>query len=184
MEFDATEDVVNVYQFRLASGGPMSDEEAVDDILEILEVIYTIIRAGLSILQLFEDVRIFNVTQSVLLGVHEWPTLTAGTAAGDPTPPGVAAVLNFSTIIPKVSLRKYFGVFTEGAVGTTGLWLAPDVANVADIGTELLAPLVATNGTWSYGYISPKILGWVSPNGATNNNIPGYQRRRKQGRGS
>jgi hypothetical protein len=184
MEFDGTEDVMNIYQFRLASGGPMSDENAVIDILAILEVLYTIIVNSISLVQLFRDIRVFNVTQDVLLGLHDWPTMTAGTATGDPTPPGCAAVVNFSTIVPKVTLRKYFGVFTEADVDASGYLSTTLVADIADMGLYLLGPIGALSGTWAYGFISPKILGWVSPNGSSNNNIPGYQRRRKQGRGT
>lgn len=184
LEFDAIDDVVNVYQFRLASGGPLTDDEGVDDILEILEVLYTIILGAISTIELFRDIRLFNVTQQILLGLHAWPSLINGGAIADALPPGCAAVVNFSTIVPKVTLRKYFGVFTTGAMGEDGLFTGLTVASVAEAATYLLAPIAATNGLWVYGYISPKILGWVSPNGATNNNIPGYQRRRKQGRGS
>lgn len=184
MSFDGANDQIGSYQFRLATGGPITDEEGIDDLLAVMELIYTIVDQLMTLKLLFDDIRIFNQTQSVLLGIHDWPTLVAGTETQHPIPPGVAALINFSTEVPKVILRKFFGGFTEDQNQDDGTWNGTLVNAVADIGVLMLADFNMTNGTWEYGYNSPKILDWVRPNGASNNDIPAYQRRRKQGSGS
>lgn len=184
MLFDGTNDQIGSYQFRLTDGGPITDENGVNDVRRILDDIYNLLDTIMSIVLVFEDIRVFNQTQQILLGVHDWPTLVAGTEVQHPIPPGACALLNLSTVVPNVILRKFFGGFTEDQNQLDGTWNTTLVDAVASVGTLLLAPFVELNGTWEYGYTSPKTLGWVAPNGASNNDIPAYQRRRKQGSGS
>jgi hypothetical protein len=184
MEFNGTEDVVNVFQFIKTDAGSITDSEAVDDVLDVLEGLYTFIIALYSVLLVFRDVRVFNRTTQELLGVHLWPTLVAGLQAQNATAPGVCAVVNFSTIVPKVSLRKYFGVLTEASVGPAGAFGVGTTSAVALMGAFLLEEHIEAAANWQYGYFSPKTLSFVVPNGSSNDSIPGYQRRRKHGRGS
>lgn len=184
MIFDGTDEQINVFQFRLASGGPLTDDEAIDDVLNIVNDLYSALYILQSILIIYDTIRLYNQSQSLLLGVHDWPTRTAGTETVHPIPPGVCALVNFTTAVPKVILRKFFGGFTEDQNQDDGTWNGTLVTAVALVATNLLAPLVGSYGTWEYGYTSPKTLGWVAPNGSSNNDIPAYQRRRKQGSGS
>lgn len=184
LEFDGVEDVVGVFQFRHDGVAPISDTLGVDDILEFLEVVYGLLNSAITAITLYRDVRIRNVTQDTVLGTFSWPTLVAGGTATDATPPGVAALLSFSTQIPRVAPRKYFGVLSEGGVGNDGRWTAGVTALLAAAGIALLFQFTATNSDWQYGYLSPKTAAFEVPTGVVVTDIPAYQRRRRQGRGS
>jgi hypothetical protein len=81
-------------------------------------------------------------------------------------------------------MRKYFGVFTEADIDANGTWGTGLVAAMVVVAGFLLAPLVAANGAYEYGYLSPKTSNFEVPTGAVVTDIPAYQRRRRQGRGS
>lgn len=184
MELNGTDDVLNVFQFQKANSTPASDASVVADILQILEVIYNLILAAQSTLLLYRDVRITNVTQVTLLGTVAWPTLVAGTNVSDLVPPGAAGLINFNTIISRVSPRKYFGGFTTDALDFNGTWDDPLLTNLVSISALLLLRWALGTSTFDYGYLSPKTLSFELPVGATLTDVPAYQRRRKQGRGS
>lgn len=183
-EFGGVEDVVNVFQFRYESLLPLPNPDAIDDILEIMEILYTIINVSLTILQLFRDIRIANRTQNTLLGTFSWPTLTVGGNPLSPTAPGVAFLTSFNTDVPRVGMRKYWGVMTEGDFDNDGTYAATLVATGVVLIATMLPPIIATNGTWQYGNDSGKTLQFEVPTGGLATDIPAYQRRRKQGRGS
>ena len=81
-------------------------------------------------------------------------------------------------------LRKFGLTFTEAQNETDGTLGAALLTAYAAMAALMLVPQVVTNGTYQYGYLSPVTLGFVIPTAATITTIPGYQRRRKQGRGS
>lgn len=183
-EFNGTEDVVNVFQFRNNGVAPMADQAAIDDIIEILEIVYNLINAGLTLLQLYRDIRVRNVTQGLVYGTFPWATLVSGGSAVNPTAPGVAFLVSFSTGVPRVGMRKYFGVVTEDEMDVDGAFTGVLVVAGGAVISTLIAPIVATNSTWEFGYQSPKTGTFVTPNGGVATDIPAYQRRRRQGRGS
>lgn len=184
MEFQGVDDQVNVYQFVLGTPGPISDEDGVEDILDLIEAIYTLWKVAMSTLTLFRDIRIRNVTQDEVLGTFPWPTLTAGEAAADCIPPGNCGLINFHTPIPRVTPRKYMGSLVTTQMEADGSLGAAIVTRLSDIATLLLDVWVGTSGDWLYGYFSPKTSTFVFPQSATVSDITAYQRRRKQGRGS
>jgi len=184
MEFDGVEDVVNVYQFRLDSVSSVDEADVVDDMLDIMEALYTILKAMLPVIQVFRDIRVRNVTQGLLYGVHAWPTLTVGTGTGGPLPPGVGGLVSFPTNVSRVTMRKYWGGTTQDYLDGSGLLIAAGVTILTNAAAELIALHVEANGDWVYGYTSPKTLSFKEPVGALVTDIIAYQRRRKQGRGS
>lgn len=184
MDFDGINEINNVYQFRLESAVPITDEEAVDDILEIIDDVIQFLTTFLSVLVVARDIVVRRLSPATVFGAFPWPTFTAGVATADATPPGVAGQVYFSTAIPRVILRKYYGVFNETQISTAG-----DLRNtvrdaMALIGAKLLLSITATNGVWRYGYFSPKVAGFVEPTVATIPTPFSYQRRRKPGVGS
>lgn len=183
-EFNGVDDIVNVWQFQITTPGSINDAGVAGDLIGILEAFYNLINAGISLLQLYRDLRLTNITKGTVLGIYPWATLVAGAAADEPTPPGVATLLNFSTDIPRVAPRKYIGVTTEVRVDSQGFLDAGWVALNASAGALMIGVLTGTLGTYLYGYQSPKTLTFEPVKALTVTNVPAYQRRRKQGRGS
>lgn len=184
LEFNSVDDQVNVFQFQNESVSPLTDTQGINDVIEVLEVLYTILVPLISILTVFRDIRVRNVTQSVVYGVFPWPTLTAGTQVQPAIPLACAGLLNFSTGIARVTPRKYFGSLTTTSIDSQGNLTAGTLALIASVGATLLTSMVATNASWNYGYFSPKTLGWQQAVSVVATNIPAYQRRRKPGRGA
>lgn len=184
MEFNGVEDIVNVYQFQLTTTGPITDSQGVDDILLILEAIYLVLVAQQSVLTLYRDIRVVNKTQSTILGTFLWPSLTAGTAAVAAQAPGVCGLVSLATAVPRVNLRKYYGDMVTATMENDGTFASFVTTALTNISAMLLTQRVQVNGTWRYGYLSPKSLAWELPLSAIVTDIPAYQRRRKQGRGS
>lgn len=183
-EWNGVEDTVSVYQLRKTDSGPTDDADVVDDLVTIMELIYNIFLAAQTALLIYRDIRIKNVTQDVLMGVHPWPTITAGVATGGAMPPGNAALVSFDTGKPRVVLRKFLGGLVSTDLDADGTLDTAVVAALLVFGATLVAPLVQTNGTYEYGYLSPKTLQWETPISVVVTDITAYQRRRKQGRGS
>lgn len=184
LEFDATEDVVNVYQMQLTSGGPVADADVLNDVVEYLEIAYTLILTLLSVLTTFRDIRVSNVTQQTVLGIVPWDTLSAGDATADALAPGVAGLVSFGTTIPRVSPRKYLGVFTEAHINASGLLGGGWNTQAANYAAQMLGEVVVDGHGYTYGYLSPKTDNFEAAVTALFTNVPAYQRRRKQGRGS
>jgi hypothetical protein len=184
MEYNGTDDVVNVFQYELQSGADVTDAQTVVDVLTIIEVIYAFLTVLQSTLLLYRDLRVTNVTHSVLLGTTGWPTLTAGTHVGDAAPPGSASLLNFFTNISKVAPKKYFGGFVVDVLDFNGSWNVSMGVQAASILGYMLVPVAVGGNTWQYGYLSPKTLSFKVPVSGTWRDVVAYQRRRKPGRGS
>lgn len=184
MEMNGIDDVVNVFQFRLDTPGTINNLGVANDLIKILEDVYTILNVGISLLQLYRDLRITNLTQSTVLGTYAWATLTAGIAADDPTPNGVSGLVNYATGVPRVAPRKYYGVFTEVSVDSSGYWTPGWTSALAAAGAQLLGPQPSILGTYTYGYLSPKTLAFQPATSVIATNVPAYQRRRKPGRGA
>lgn len=184
MEFNGVEDQVNVYQFALGTPGPITDTEAVDDLIALMEAVYTIWKATMVAITAFRDLRVRNVTKDEVLGVFPWPTLTVGDSAADALPPGNAGLINFNTDVARVTPRKYMGSLNVNTVDNDGTLIALQVTKLVEVADLLLDVWVGVDGDWLYGYLSPKAGTFVFPNSATVSDITAYQRRRKQGRGS
>lgn len=184
LEFNGTEDLVNVYQYQVANILDPSEAAVVDDIIDILEVLYNFLLAGYTTYVTFRDLRFRNVTQGTVLGTYPWKTMSAGLVVGDSQAPGVGGVLNMTTPIPNVILRKYYGPFAAQSTEPDGTYTALKVATLLQVGSHLLVNHLGSAAEYRYGYLSPKIMGFIEPNAAVANDVPGYQRRRKQGRGS
>lgn len=184
-EFDGIDDIVNVYEISNLTASGLTDSELVEDILDMIDDVYTIINGFLSIYYIYRDITIRNRTGGYLMGIYSWPTLVAGTAGGDALPPGVAGIINFSTTQPRRMLRKYIGGLSEASCESTGVFESLTQAQLALFGAFLLAPYSGTYGLYQYcthnDLMFPETIFPVS---TLVTNIPGYQRRRKQGRGS
>lgn len=183
-EFNGVEDIVNVFQFEYQSVPGLTDEQGIEDVLEFIEAIYDIFIGAQTILQLYRDLRVTNKTQEIVYGTFTWPTLIDGEDIAKAQAPGTCVLSNFSTGVARVAPRKYWGVFCADNMDADGTWSSAVLATFATVNSLMLLPYVATNGTWQYGYESPKVGSFVAPVSAVVTDIPAYQRRRKQGKGS
>lgn len=184
LETQDDDDIVNVYQFRLGSAAAMSDQQGVDDIIEFLEAVYIAIIAIIPVLTIFRDITVRNMTTATNYGVFPWDTLTVGQGAGNDYPPGVSLLASFPTGVSRVTTRKYWGNCATPNFTQEGLFTAAAVVDAGDAGAILLAEFLATVGDWVYGYDSPTFMGWIRPTAVALTDVPAYQRRRRQGRGS
>jgi len=183
-DIDADQDMIGVYQFRLISGDIASEADVLDDLLSIGGAIVTIVRQLCNVLTVWRKIRAVNLTTNTLIGEADFTPNVAGSLTGDQVPYGVAALTTFPTYTPNVRLRKFLGGLDSGVLTASGKITAGGVADLADFVTLMLDPFTETNGTWQYGYLSPKTAGWVGPVSGTVTNVPAYQRRRRQGTGS
>ncbi len=184
LETQEGDDVIGAFQFRYLGIPALTDQQGIDDVIEFLEAVYGLLRVLIPILSVFRDITVRNQTQAINYGTFPWVTFANGLAGGDDLPPGVALLVSFSTGISHLNLRKYFGNIAEGGVSQPGRWLPTTVAPAVAAAAVMLVPFVATNGSWEYGYNSPVALDWVVPVSAIVTDVPSYQRRRRQGRGS
>ncbi len=177
-------DVTNVFQFQKTDIPAQTDQQAIDDILQILESIYTIIAASITVLQVLKEVRLRKVNTNEVFGGFPMPTYAGGTSVNDSLAPGVAALTYFSTGQSRVVLKKYWGVFNEQVSTSAGKPGTGIQADLASIVTLLLTPQAGANGIWQYGHYKPLITTFVEPTGGVVSELWAYQRRRKRGVGS
>lgn len=183
-DFDGTDELINVYQVRQTNVAALSDAEVLEDLKDFFEALYTIFQAVFTILTVYRRVKVFNVTTNTLIGELAFDTVVQGTQTGDPGAPGICVVANFNTQVPRVILRKFIGPVAEANLDGNGR-LSPTATNaVFNGGLTLLSDIIGTFGSYRYGYLSSKTLAFEQPTIVSVENIPGYQRRRKQGRGS
>jgi hypothetical protein len=178
-------DVQNVYHAQLASGSALDDGDARDDLAAWLETIYTPLLGEFPTSLVFEDIDFYNVSQDYPMGVEPWPTLTAGTGALDIQATGVAAVITAFTFYVRSRGRKFFGPLPETSV-LDGVLTSATMINLASAAAAWIFPFVGgTSGqTWNPGIITRVTSLFREFRDAVVRNIPGYQRRRKEGVGS
>lgn len=181
---DESEDLVSVWQFRLATTSIADDTDVLDDIEEIVAAVLAVARAAWTSIAEFTRFRAFNLTTETLLGERTLATAVPGTASGEISSNQVTVVSSFKTNVPRVTLRKFWGPMSEGIVTSLGYVNASVLSTLASGTAFLLAPIPATNGTWDYGYFSPKTGSFVVPLSALHSAIPATQRRRRRGVGS
>ena len=184
MEWGGAEDVMNIYQFRVGSIVDSDELAIIDDLIDIMEDVYTFLVPFQTNQMTYADIAFKNITQGQVYGTFAWDSLVSGTATQEALPPGVAALINFATFFGRVILKKYFGGLVEGDADLDSTWVTLFLTALANVAQYLLNDRVETAATYSYGYNSIKAGGFVLPVSGVVSEIPAYQRRRKQGRGS
>jgi len=180
-----SEDVVNVFQFQKLDAGSITDQDVVDDFLEIMRVIAEIVDALVKTVVVWQRIKVRNLTTQLLVGDGSFSPVIPGVSVTDPGAMGVCAVMSFPTNVSRVTMRKFFGPVAEGVLTSTGtIGSNPGTVQLATLADYLLDDIVVTNGTWRFGYLSPKTGQFQVPLAAVINTEPGYQRRRKRGVGA
>lgn len=183
-DWNLATEIVQSYQFQLQSGGTLTNDEAMDDLADIFSDLWEIIQGFMSILMLVRRLKGRLVPSGDLIGEATFTPPLDGTIATEISSTTVTMPLSFLTLVPRVILRKSFGPALEAAIDSDAQFTASVLAMLAQMAAFLLEDKVEVNGTWRYGYFSPKTLGFVVPVGAVFSNAPGTMARRRLGRGS
>lgn len=184
LSFEGVFDVVNTFHVEVVDGGGIEWASASVRIQLYLDELYDEIKGSLSVNMGTNAISVANVTQVTTLGSIPWSPTWAGTGAGENTAPGVCLFAWGRTLTPRVQIRKYFGVFPEGAL-TDGFFItAPRVAVQALMDLHI-AEVLTAGGTVFQGVAYNRLLDtFKRAVSADTSAEPSYQRRRKRGRGS
>jgi len=177
-------DQSNIYQFKVQTLGPVSDEDILDDLEGLFENLYNIIKTMINIRNVFRDITVRNVTQDKLVGSTIAGAYTGGTAPDPAVPQGVAPLIYFKTDVPRVILRKFLPSPSESNMAAGGSIGATYTALMNNFAQYLLGSMIGLHGSYDYGYLSEKTLAFEYPNIYVVRGTPAYQRRRKPGVGS
>jgi hypothetical protein len=183
-DFDDQAQLLNVYQFQATQASTITDTQTLDDLIAFFAALYDAAKAIWTAAVAFRKITVRNLTLGTVVGTRDFSGAIQGTAAGDPLPPGVAALITFSTPVKNTQLRKFLPAPAESAGGTNGQFNSGTLATLATFGATLLPTVVGTNGSYNYVHARtvPGLV--IRPNGATVPAEPSYQRRRKRGVGS
>lgn len=183
-DFDTTEDLVNTYQFRCETVVDGSDNTLLEDFRVFFRAQYDLMDALWSANILWRRVRCANITTSTLVGERDFTTPVTGTATGEQGAIQSAILLSLKTNVPRVVMRKYFPIAESSIDGTSRATTAAQTLT-NNFGTLLLTVINAASGNaYRFGYLSPKVAGFVIPQSRQTSPIIATQRRRRPGVGS
>lgn len=174
--------VQNVFHLQLNTAG-LDEADALDDIVEILEILYQVLNPILTVLYVIRGVRVINATQNTSVGEGQFVDDVPGINVNPVAPPQVAYGLTLTTPILSVRGRKFFGPVSEGQVDNTGLLSGTALTACVNAVNYMAAQQVATNGTWSFGVIRSVLGGFGAFNGGSVSARAVTQRRRRVGVG-
>ena len=150
---------------------------------EHMTVIYNAMQSIISEEMTYDYVDVFLLPTAEALGQFAWITLTVGGATGDVTAPGVSLLSLARTGISRRVGKKYFGAMSESAI-TDGVWTGAAVTAVAAAALLAYQTFTASNS------VALRAIVWDRVNAVARDaetlvvdNIPAYQRRRRQGVG-
>ena len=177
-------DLQNVYHFRSTNVGGISDAKALSDGADIMEDVYQKLDASMSTGVAFDQVRVQNVTQGVLLGTAPWPLLVAGAQAADLLPEVVAALITYGTTISRVRGGTYYGGFTETSNDAGGTVNTSLVTSLTTLAAELLGEYVFGADSYRMVVFNAVLGSFNVPVSALIHALWRTQRRRRTGVGS
>lgn len=183
-QFDGDEDVINVFQFRNSGISQTDNTLVLDDLIALMLALVTALKAIITTLQVFQRIRVQNISTGEVLGERAFAAPIAGTGTANALPSQIACVTVFKTGIPNVNLRKFWGVNSLAQVDNDGDVTAGSIAVEVTVAAFLLTQYVGVSTDWDYGYLSPKTATFLLPNIAVISNAFGTQRRRREGVGS
>lgn len=184
MEYDGSDDVVNVYHIRFVEGGPSVWATMSVIIQAYMDNIMLTLDTELSTLMVAKELQVSNVSQTTVFGAIDWGDFAQGGGAGEVTAAGVCCFAFARTRKPRVQIRKYYSVFPQGSM-VGGLWDqgvldAVDDAMQYHIAEQTLSSTFHLQGVaWNRDLVTYEEGITVAVRSE-----PGYQRRRKRGVGS
>lgn len=175
---------VNKFQFRYGGPDGTADATVLDDVAEIIQVLYTFVITLISIRNVLREVKVQKANKGPLIGSTMPPTYAGGTAPDPAAPQGTAAFCYFKTNVPRVILKKYLPSPNTGQLAAGGGLSTAAKANLVQFADELLDVFEFGSRAYQFGYLSPKTLEFEVPDIAVASGILAYQRRRKVGVGA
>lgn len=177
-------EVTNVFHVRVTAGAPLGYAAASSDIQEYMDEIYDNIKTYLSDEVATSYLTLANLTQATTFGAFAWSPTWSGVASDSQTAAGVSAFSWARTLKPRVQIRKYWGVFTEAAVDAGNFTTTVRVA-CSNALTDHIQSFAGSAGLTVLGVAYNRTLETTTDAISTDTSgEPGYQRRRKRGRGS
>lgn len=184
LEFKGAEDIVNVFHLKHTGAGSFTFAEILTPLADYFDDLYAEITSVLSDEILPNYLSLANITQSTVLGAFAWGSFAGGTDTGDPTASQLCCLAYARTVLSRVQIRKYLGVFTESQM-TNGLWLTGVSSACNDFMAYHITAQQPTTGLTlkgcAYNAGLARATFGISPHAST---APVVQRRRREGRGS
>jgi hypothetical protein len=174
--------VQQVYQMRLAAGGPLAEADVLDEIIAILETLHGLIAALLSTAYTIRSIKVVNTTQDLDVGVGVPTDTTPGTNVNNRYPPQVAFGVTFYTGVIGSRGRKFYGPVPNDVANTLGQIQAIAATPIADLITLMTADVSAVLGTYEFGIVT-NTQGWKQFTAGLMSATAVTQRRRRLGVG-
>lgn len=184
--FNTTNAVRNVFHLHLLDGGPIDQGGGLADIEDWLVEIYGYLATITSDLVTYSSF-IVNALEGVnTSGNVALSAPITGDLTDDPLPPAVAMLSYFPTGEKRRQLRKYWGGWTEGSIGSFGGFSSAVALGVTtNLAPLFLLPYEGANGAWLYGHYTTGVPGsFIGAQSMLTTANPVTQRRRRVGRGA
>jgi len=175
--------VQNVYTIRVTVPGAGSTSTQLSRIAIILELIYEEVRGLQNSRTKYIDIDFFNITQDIPLPSQSWPTISQGSLALDDLAHMTSAMFSLGVGKPGVNGRKFFGGISEPALDQDGLWTTSTVIDLLVAATQMLVTQTEGATTIEFGIITGIVPAFIQFISSLVTNVPGTQRRRRQGVG-
>lgn len=184
MQFKATYDIVNTWTAQLTAGGGISYGTMYPLVQAYMDTLYAALTAVLSTQMLPNYLTLENLTQGTTGGSFAWGAWAGGTQAAEPTASQVCCLGYGRTLVPRVQIRKYLGVFTEVWM-SSGRWPSQITTPVSNMmGIHILPALIGGGVTVQGCAYNPLLARVTFAQSANASQVPVIQRRRREGRGS
>lgn len=183
-EFNGAEDITNVFQMRLNSGGPATPTTVSNSLKEWGTALANLLKLMCNVLTVYDSISWEHLNGNCASGEIPFTAPIAGTLTGDALPPQIAALSKFPTGIKRVQLRKYWGGMDSTMNSATGGSTAAFRLLQEDVNDYLFFPQTHDTLEWQYGYFSPKVGEFVEPIASSFSLNFHTQRRRSKNVGS
>lgn len=184
LSYENVHEIANVYHCLVTGGADKTFTEIVDDIQEYCDGLVQDLDTLFNTNILADKISVANVTQGLVFGAIDWGVFTQGGSAADPTAVGVCCLAYARTYVPRVQIRKYYGVFGETQM-TDGVWAATVRDACATAMAYHITPQTLTDGLILLGVAyNRNLLSYTLGQSVVTAAEPTYQRRRRRGRGS
>lgn len=183
MKLFGTDDVQNVFTFRVDANTTPDDDAFMDDVAAFIDGAYNLVDIDQSTFLTYQSVDGQNLTKNELLPEKNFPILVAGLQGGDLLPTQVAPCVFWPTITPKVRTSSFLGGYTEFNNTSIGEITGTGQSNLLSFGL-FLASFVGVRITLRKGSLNPLTMVFTVAGTAR---VPARwrtQRRRRIGVGS